>query len=65
MQVFMDLAIQMCEESEKICATGQVKFLHFVDYFSQKSPGASVVVASGMNSLTLGQTPHLGDNIES
>ena len=34
MQVFMDLALQMCEESEQISETGQVKFLHFVEYFS-------------------------------
>ena len=60
MQVFMDLAVQMCEESEKICATGEVKFSHFVDYFSHKpSPGAAsnVLTASGVgmnSSLTLG-----------
>jgi len=27
MPVFMDLALQMCTESEKISSTGQVKFL--------------------------------------
>ena len=40
MNVFMDLAVQMCEESEKITSTGQVKFVHFVDYFSQKPEGS-------------------------
>ena len=36
MQVFMDLASQMCEKSDKVSASGQVKFSQFVDYLSQK-----------------------------
>ncbi len=36
MSVFMDLAMQLCMESQKISNSGQVKFLQFVDYFSQK-----------------------------
>ena len=34
MSVFLDLAMQMCEESEEIRTTGQVKFLDLVTYFS-------------------------------
>ena len=34
MSVFLDLAMQMCEESEEISSTGEVKFLDLVTYFS-------------------------------
>ena len=66
MATFMDLAVQMCEESDKINASGQVKFNHFVEYFRQKSPSAAtgVLTASGvgMNSLSMGQVSSLGGN---
>jgi len=35
MQVFMDLALKMCEASERVSSTGLVDFDSFVDYFSQ------------------------------
>lgn len=64
MSVFMELAMQMCEESEKINATGQVKFSQFVEYFSHKSStsAAGVLTASGvgMNCLSMGQASTLG-----